>query len=266
MQKRIVFIGAGNVATHLATAFFKAGWQIVEIFSRALPHANVLSQRCNANATDNFNSITDNADLYIFCLNDQANQSLIPRFKKKNKTLIHTSGSIEVDVFKGISNNFGVLYPLQTFNKDIDLSISDVPFLIEASNNEVFNLLTQLTKSVTAQHYKTTSPQRLQLHIAAIFANNFTNHMFSVAEKILETNNLPLDILLPLIKQTIARLEQGHPLQMQTGPAVRNDINVIEKHIKLLKKDFNEFENLYKTISNSIFELNKLENKNTNDT
>jgi len=198
-------------------------------------------------------------------MSDEANLSLIPQFRKSNKTLIHTSGSIEMSIFEGISDNYGVLYPLQTFNKNIQLNLSQVPFIIEAGNSQTLKLLHDITASTGARFYEATSLQRMQMHIAAIFTNNFTNHMFSVSEKIMAKNNLPIDLLYPLMNQTIAKAKQGSPVKMQTGPAVRNDVRITKKHLDLLKTDFKEFENLYKTISDSIFEMHKLNVETTHD-
>ena len=171
----------------------------------------------------------------------------------QNINIAHTSGSIGLEIFKSNFTNCGVFYPLQTFNKEVDITFSEIPLCIEANNPEFEKELLKIGESLSNSVVKMNSEQRKQLHIAAVFACNFSNHMFSIADDILQKSNVDFNLLHPLIRQTIKKIEKHSPKSVQTGPAKRNDKKIIESHLQSLEKNQQE---LYKLITNSIIKNN----------
>ncbi len=255
MSHTIVLIGAGNVAHHLAKAISKTSHKIVQVYSRTLSAARDLSVFCNCLYTCHYEQIDANAEVYIFSLTDDANLRLIPQFIYHNKIMIHTSGSMNPDIFKSLSPHYGVLYPLQSLKKSIDIDMNNLPFLVEASNKQTLSLITGLVDQIGANWSEADTEQRTWAHISAVFACNFSNHMLAVAADIAMQNHIPWEMMKPLIENTFNRSLKNNPADMQTGPAFRNEKSVMEKHSNFLKTRFIGYEDLYKTISNSIFEM-----------
>ncbi|HOY39055.1 MAG: DUF2520 domain-containing protein [Bacteroidales bacterium] len=261
MNKRIVIIGAGNVANNLASLLQGSAYTIVQVFSRSNNSAAALAQQCACSHTCNFGKITNAADIYIFCLSDDANMQYIPQFRHTAKLLIHTSGSMSPAVFAGLTANYGVLYPLQSLKKGISIAASQIPFLIEASNQESFKQIAAIAEAMGATFTHADTIHRTWAHISAVFACNFSNHMLAIASDIARKNNVPWEMLQPLIVNTFNRSLHADPFTVQTGPAYRNEKSVMQKHSEMLHDGFNTYENLYKTISNSIFEMYKTNKK-----
>ena len=168
---------------------------------------------------------------------------------------MHTSGSIGIDVFEPNFSDFGVFYPLQTFNTYIELTISEIPFCIEGNSKTFEKELIEIAKNLSSNVITMNSVQRKQLHIAAVFANNFSNHMYSIADDLLTEEDIDFKVLLPLIKQTIAKINTNKPKAIQTGPAKRKDIKIIQKHINLIQQE--DIKELYQKISNSIIKTHE---------
>lgn len=251
----IVLIGSGNVATQLGSAFIKAGHNIVGIVSRnaitgaalakkmQCPYATVLSKQLAA------------TDVILIAVKDDEIKNVVKQLPITKALVVHTSGSIHINVFENSIKNYGVFYPLQTL-KNNKQNFKKVPICLEVKNKSKKNksneqLLFNLGKSISDTIYFLDSEQRLHTHLAAVFANNFTNHLYAVAEKILSNNNLPFELLKPLINQTALNANKFSPVKNQTGPAVRNDKITLDKHLKLLKND-PQLSELYKRITNSI--------------
>lgn len=250
-MKNIILIGSGNVATHLGLSLLKAGYNIKQVWSKKLLNAKRLAEKINSNATDNLERIK-NADLYIIAVKDDGLESLIQQLDIDN--IVHTSGSIGLEAFSKKFKNYGVFYPLQTFNKKIDLNFKATPICIEANNTFFKNELMQIGKNLTSTVKVMSSEQRKQLHIAAVFACNFTNHMFAIADSILAQNNIDFKLLTPIINQTVKKINQNKPLEVQTGPAERKEKNIIQSHINNLNDD--KLKEIYKLISESIMRRN----------
>ena len=248
-MKSIVLIGSGNVATHLGLSLVNEGYNIKQVWSKRLKNADILARKLESSSTNDLNNLK-NADLYIVAVKDDALKSVIQQLNVIN--IIHTSGSIGLEVFNNKFINCGVIYPLQTFNKDLTLDLSKAPIFIEANNelfrNELMNIGNKLSKKVVLMN----SEQRKQLHIAAIFACNFTNHMFVIADTILTKSNIDFKLLLPIINQTIIKLNTNKPSQVQTGPAKRKDKEMIQNHINNISD--NKIKEIYSLISDSIIE------------
>ncbi len=169
--------------------------------------------------------------------------------------MVHTSGSTPFSVFSETSDNYGVLYPFQTFSKARAISLVDVPFCIEASSGEVSKILFKLAKSLGAKPIEMDSETRQWLHLSGVFSCNFVNHMLTIAQLIAEEKGFSFDLLKPLIKETFAKALEGSPFNSQTGPAMRGDAETIKKHIALLSDIDDDIRELYTNLSSSIWNL-----------
>lgn len=260
----VTVAGAGNVGSFLAVELFKAGCDIRQIFSRSGSIAAELAGRVDAEGVSDIRLIDPDVDLIILALPDR----VIPEFCKllatdggvaSQRTVIaSTAGSVELDVLSGCFKSSGVLYPLQTFTKYSKPQAADIPFCIEGTDEYTVKLLRDTASLISRDVRDIDSAQRLILHLAAVFACNFTNHMIAVADRIINKSNLDFSILSPLINETIKRLDGQSPLEMQTGPAVRGDGNTIQKHLNLLRETEGELiSSMYALISESIAEMKK---------
>lgn len=248
---RITILGSGNLAYHLCDAFINAGHRIHQIYSRNINTGKELALKFNITFVDTIEKIDSEADIYIFCVKDNSLLDIIKRYSLENKLMVHTSGSVEMDIFIPKTKHYGVFYPLQSFVKGKEVDFSMIPICLEGSDDESINVLELLALSLTQNIYKINSKQRLMLHISAVFVCNFTNYMYSVAEEITKQNNIPYELLLPLIEETAQRVKQISPSKAQTGPAIRDDVNIILKHEEALKQN-SDFIELYKLISKQI--------------
>jgi len=256
--EKIVIIGAGSLATNLAVALFNNGFQILQIANRTLSNAFELAKKVNANLTADFNKIDLSADLYIIAISDNSINEILNKFNLKNKLVVHTAGSIEMEAIKTISDNYGVFYPLQTFSKTDLLSFENIPICIEANSVENLNLLSNLGNKISGNVQLITSEQRKFLHISAVFSSNFSSYMYLIAYEILAAKHLSFDLLKPLILRTAEKIQTIQPEKALTGPARRNDKIVMQVHLQLLEKN-PEYQEIYqimsKTIRNHFHEL-----------
>lgn len=250
-QYKIVFIGAGNVATHLGKHFIKSGHIILQVYSRTEASAQSLSKKLKCSFTTDIKKITKGADIYILALKDDVIEQVVKNISFNNSLLVHLSGSTSINVLKKTSANYGVFYPVQTFSKNKAISFKNIPLCIEANNQNSEKIIFALASSISDKVYKIDSGKRKILHLAAVFASNFSNHMYHIAENILKKEQLDLDILKPLISETAEKIKTQSPKVMQTGPAVREDKKVISEHLELLK-DNKDFEKIYKLLTKSI--------------
>lgn len=248
---RIVFIGAGKVADCLASVLFSNGKKIVQVFNRTEIKAKKLAKKVSAEFTTDLNNLAD-ADIYIIAVNDTAIVEIVNKLNIKNGIIVHTAGSVKIDVLKSASFEYGVMYPVQTFIKDRYLDFYDkVPLCIEANNKAVEDKITTLAELISAHVYKLDYDKRLTLHLAAVFANNFTNYMYVAAEKLLNEQNIPFDSLKLLIEETSNIVKDSNKPEVYTGPAVRNDIVTINKHLAILANN-PDLKQLYNLITQNI--------------
>lgn len=257
----IVFVGAGNVASCLASALMQKGCRIVQVYSRTQESAQTLARKADCPYTTDLTQISGEANLYIVSVKDDALDDVTARLAcsgNPDALYAHTAGSMPMDVWKGKIRRYGVLYPMQTFSKQRAVDFSAVPFFIEANSEEDACLLKEVAGRVSPKIYEASSEQRRYLHIAAVFACNFTNHMYTLCDRLLAAHGLPFESMLPLIDETARKIHELPPLEAQTGPARRNDRNVIGRHLDILKKEAPELADLYGMISRSIhtYELN----------
>jgi predicted short-subunit dehydrogenase-like oxidoreductase (DUF2520 family) len=251
----IVLIGSGNVATNLAFALLSKHKKIVQVVSRKIENAKSLAEKVGAGYTDDLKSIIVNADLYIIAVSDSAILEVISNINIKDCMLVHTAGSVDMDVLKPSAKNYGVIYPLQTLSKKTHLDFfNNVPLCIEANNEDNTRKLSELANKLSGRVYLVNSEDRKVLHLAAVFVNNFINYMYVAAARIMNNRNMPIEMLMPLIGETFKVIEQSEFKSINeilTGPAVRNDMETIRKHIELLK-DFPDLKKVYELITNNI--------------
>ena len=249
MMKKIVMIGAGNVAVNLVQAL--AGCvEVAQVYSRHLSNACFLADKVGADATDDLYCIVPDADMYIISVKDDAISSIIDAVPDNGALWVHTSGSKPLELFAGKRSRYGVLYPMQSFSKQIAVDFHEVPFFIEADNESDAIMIETLASLLSTKVFRADSELRRRLHIAAVFSCNFANHMWVLANDILQENGLPFDVMLPLIRTTVDKLTQLSPAESQTGPAIRGDRNVMDAHMKMLHDD--DARQLYSLISESI--------------
>ncbi|MBC8146969.1 MAG: DUF2520 domain-containing protein [Bacteroidetes bacterium] len=253
---KISIIGTGNVATHLALELANSGHNLVNIFGRTEIKAKQLSEKVNSSFTSEISNIPKDVDLIIVSITDNAIESVIRNVNFGNTLIVHTSGSVAMDIFEKSSENFGVFYPLQTFSKNKEVDFKYIPICVEANNNKNIHLLFELGKSISNDVRKINSEQRKIIHLAAVFACNFTNHLYSIADEILESNGIPFDILRPLIKETSNKIDNNKPAEVQTGPASRGDSEIIQKHLGQLQNK-PEFREIYDLLSRNILQKHK---------
>lgn len=256
--KKISFIGSGNVATHLAKAFSKNGIIVHQIYSQTCDNSEVLAWQSNAVYTCDLDELDMNVDLFIFAVKDDVIKHLSKYILQKNPLakVVHTSGSVGLDVFEN-AVNAGIFYPLQSFSKTKKIDISAVPFLITTDNVVFKNELIEFAKLLSDKVYEYTDEQRKHLHIAAVFVNNFSNHLFAIAQDYCEKHQIDYQLLMPLIHETITKIDTILPKQAQTGPARRNDNEIIEKHLHQLQSEDEHLYQIYKLLTDSILRMYK---------
>lgn len=252
----IVFIGAGNLATNLAKALYRKGFRIEQIYSRTEESARSLAQMVEAEYTTELSAVVEDAQLYIVSLKDAAFVQLLPEIVtgKSSALWVHTAGSISMDVWEGQVERYGVFYPMQTFSKQREVDFRDIPIFVESHSEADTQLLKDIASALSERVYEATSEQRKSLHLAAVFTCNFTNHMYAMAAELLKKYQLPFEVMLPLIDETARKVHELAPHDVQTGPAVRYDENVINAHLQMLA-DEPEMQKLYRLISENIHRL-----------
>lgn len=261
-MRRIAIIGAGNLATQIAMALQQCGNEIVSVYSRTEKSARLLADKLSCSYTTAIAEVPTDAHLYLFAVKDSVLAEVITQMPPTSGVWAHTAGSIPLSIFAESSHQaYGVFYPLQTFSKARSLDVSIVPFFIEGESIETTATLFEVAQMLSNHVYKADSTQRKGLHLAAVFACNFTNHMYHIAADILAEQELPFEALLPLINETANKVTTITPQEAQTGPAVRYDENVINRHISLLHN--NQLKELYSMLTNSIHTLQseKIDNR-----
>lgn len=243
----VVLLGTGNVATHLFKAFSATNEVTVkQIYNHSEP--SLLPFQDHTSITTSLEELAE-ADLYLLALKDDALPATAKKLKEQRGLIAHTSGSTSIDVLKD-SKRRGVFYPLQTFSKDQPLKYGDIPFCLEAKEPEDFRLLSMLAQKVSGKSYKVSSAQRKKLHLSAVFVCNFVNHLYTIGENICRENDLPFEILQPLIMETAEKVTRSSPRGVQTGPAKRGDQSTIDAHLELLNSGENK--EIYQLLTKAI--------------
>ncbi|WP_321309425.1 DUF2520 domain-containing protein [Marinifilum fragile] len=251
---KVVILGAGNLATQLAIALNDAGVNIMQVYSRTIQSASILADKVSSIPLTEVKDLAVDADLYIFALSDKALQPVLNQLSIPIGNVVHTAGSIPMDVFDNYAECYGVFYPLQTFSKDRKVDFSNIPICIESNNLGLQEDLMELAERISNNIHLIDSEQRKQLHLSAVFTCNFANHMYSIGQKLLAEKDVDFDLLKPLIKETAEKVQELDPLSAQTGPAIRFDKEIMAKHENELK-DLPDFQKLYRFVSESIFKM-----------
>ncbi|MBI3509840.1 MAG: DUF2520 domain-containing protein [Bacteroidetes bacterium] len=232
---RCALIGSGNVATHLGIALHRAGVRITCVYSRNGAHARTLAAKVHSKAVTKISGINE-ADVFLIAVKDDAISAIAKKLNVNDGIVLHTSGSVGIDVLKKF-NQHGVLYPLQSLSVNRNIHLEDVPMCIEANDKSTLLSVSNIASVLSDFVYELDSHQRAAAHLAAVFANNFSNHMYHIADSILEEHDLPFDLVRPLILETAMKVLDHSPAASQTGPASRNDKHVISRHLASLKKN-----------------------------
>ena len=245
---KINFIGYGNVAQHLIQAFLQnPDISIGQIFVR--DSSNIISIDANIEIISDWKELAP-ADLFIIAVSDAAIGTVSNQIQLKNQLVVHTSGSVSLEEINS-DNRRGVFYPLQTFTKGKKVDFRKIPICIETEFSADLEILQKISKSISDKTYIINSQQRRALHVAAVFVNNFSNHMYQLGSEICQENQIPFAILEALITETAAKVQTLTPREAQTGPAKRNDKNTIDAHIDFLKSDASK-QSIYKILTQSI--------------
>jgi predicted short-subunit dehydrogenase-like oxidoreductase (DUF2520 family) len=238
---KVVIIGYGNVGWHLSR-FIKSNFDQLVIVTN------------NPISTDNFTFQADlpqDADLYIITRQERFVAETSLNIKNHNSVVVHTSGTLPADVLNNHSH-YGVLYPFQTFRKRVPLSITNINFAIETNDLFTLNTLKYFCDSIHQNYVIVNNEQRLAMHITGVLSSNFSNFLYTIAFNIFDKYHLPYDVIKPLIRETTERINHYHPSEVQTGPAVRNDIEIINKHIEFLKNISSDASDIYEVLTNAI--------------
>ncbi|QLE02668.1 DUF2520 domain-containing protein [Galbibacter sp. BG1] len=244
---RVVLIGGGNIAHHLFKVLSTHNAvALIQCYNRTLTAIETF--KAATSITDDLNEIAD-ADLYILAVKDDAITEVSNNLPFSGRFVVHTSGNKTLDALNN-KNRRGVFYPLQSLSKEKDIEFLNVPLCLEAENQKDLDTLTQIAESISNKVFQINSEQRKTIHLAAVFVNNFVNHLYKIGNDICLENNIPFEVLEPLIVETSAKIKEMSPLEAQTGPARRNDHATINSHLELLTND-NQKE-IYRILTTSI--------------
>lgn len=247
----VTIVGAGNVGYHLAWHLHNAGQRVVQVFSRHLPAAQWVGSLLDVPYTNRLEDINRDSDIYLISVKDDAIGTVVENLRLPGKVVAHTSGTVPMELLRPVSEHYGIFYPLQTLSRNISVDFSAIPFCINGSDDYTYERLRQLASCLTRKVVRIDDRQRLAIHVSAVFANNFSNHLFAIAQRILEQNNLSFEILKPLINETVRKIQNHPPVNMQTGPAVRGDVQTIARHLDFLR-GLDGFADLYQSLTLSI--------------
>jgi len=257
----IIFIGAGNLGTHLSQALQQAGHRVLQVFSRTEKSASALAALLDCPFTTEIAEVLPQAEVYFFSVRDAVLQELASRLyahlrqvasvgsprRGAGALFLHTAGSMSLDVLPTLRR--GVFYPMQTFSKSRPVDFSQVPIFLESETD--MRLMELMARALSQQVFQLDGERRRYLHVSAVFACNFVNHMYDLSARILEAHDIPFNVMFPLIDETASKVHSLPPRQAQTGPAVRYDRNVMEGHLNLLADD-PQMQEIYKLLSRSI--------------
>ena len=245
----IVIIGTGNTAAVLGRKLKAAGHTILQVFGRNAKAASELAYELDTESTNYWSVVNRDADLYLLAVSDGAVEEVFKELQITDKPIVHTAGAVSKNILKG-ATYYGVFYPLQSLRKETAYS-PDIPIIIDASDEQTMRLLRRLGESISSHVVAANDEQRLHIHLAAVFCNNFVNHIYAVIEDYCENEQIDFRLLFPLIKETALRIEKISPKNAQTGPAIRGDKATIEKHLAMLQS-YPELHAFYQLFTQSI--------------
>ncbi len=250
MKAKVLLAGTGRLGTQLGQRLLECGHELAGLYGRNPEALHRLAHSWKVPALTSPTPLPE-ADLLILAVSDDALHEVAARFKSFRGLVVHCSGATPASVLKVHFTHFGVLYPLQSFTPGRKVNFEEIPLCFDASTPPVIEWLGQFAKTLGPKVFRLNDEQRLRLHLAAVFVNNFANHLFRIAWEVLDAERLPFHLLLPLMRETVERLTTLSPHEAQTGPAVRNDRHTIQRHLALLE-DHPEWKALYQTLTASI--------------
>jgi predicted short-subunit dehydrogenase-like oxidoreductase (DUF2520 family) len=256
--KNIILIGTGRLAWHLGPALKNAGHSIIQVLGRNPENTLELAHHLESKAIIHWSEMNSEADFYILAIPDQVLLNLASLIPLRDRFFIHCSGASPLNILSSLSSHIGVLYPMQTFSKEIELDFKAVPLFIESGKEEDLGILNTLAQSLSEFVYPMDSEKRAYIHLSAVFANNFTNHLVYLAEKLLGEMDISAQVLFPLVAETVRKILILGPEKAQTGPALRNDRITMNRHMELLNS-FPELQKIYSDLSEDIIKTYKNE-------
>jgi predicted short-subunit dehydrogenase-like oxidoreductase (DUF2520 family) len=250
---KIVIVGAGRIAWHLGKRLKSKGLPVSQVISRTAEHAEALAEVLQAEWSDTPAEILSDADWVILAVKDDAIAEVAESFAPyaQEALVTHTSGGTAGAILARHFSRYGVFYPLQSFSVEHTPVWSKIPFCVDAAKQEDLFELKKIAKIIGNLVYHVDDEQRALLHVAAVFANNFANRCFAIAEKILDEKDLPFELLHPLMEETLAKALQDSPERMQTGPAMRGDLDTVKRHLTLLQNN-PDWQDIYRIMSENI--------------
>jgi predicted short-subunit dehydrogenase-like oxidoreductase (DUF2520 family) len=247
---KIAIVGSGNIATFFGKKL-RERYTIVQVISPTVANASQLAQQLNCSFATNISELNSDAGIVLFAVKDDVLRTLKPNESLASKVVIHTAGSVSLHDVDFISPNCGSIWCMYSINKNHLPQRNDIPLIVNASNENTMHIVNELSACISHVIYALNDEQKAVAHLSAVFANNFANHLFTIGQDILRQNNIPFDILIPLIQNTIEKLSYSSPDRLQTGPAIRHDEATIAKHLEILNNHA-EFSNIYKMLTQSI--------------
>lgn len=247
---KIALVGAGNVAIHLGLALKHAGFMVESVINRSPERGKVLAKKLGAQYLADFSAL-NNPDLIILAVSDDAIPLIAAQLAGCSFPVVHTSGTVSKDALHLTGVDYGVFYPFQTFSVNNAVDFSKVPICIDSSNPAFTGRIERLAHTLSHTVCRIDDQKRRMLHLAGVFASNFSNYLYAIAEDILAKNDIPFELLLPLIQETAVKVQTIAPLEAQTGPAKRGDISTIKKHLQLLENE-HDLLALYKSFTDNI--------------
>ncbi len=250
---KIVFVGSGNTATVLGRLSKRAGHEVVQVVGRSIENARTLAMELGAEY-DLFSAPAFlEADIYIVALQDHVLTTLDNYPALRGKFVVHTAGSVSIEVLAKCSDKYGILYPLQTLSKFTD-HIPEIPFMVDGNTDEALHEVMQFAKTLSATVTHANDKQRSSYHIAAVFAANFANHMYALAEIYCQGEQIEFKNIIPLINEISDKVSKYSPFLTQTGPAMRNDVFTISKHLEALSR-YPELKYMYLKLTEDIVKI-----------
>lgn len=250
----IVIIGTGNAATALGRKLWAAGHKVLQVYGRNPSSAKTLSSDLGAQSVSQLENLTTQGEIYIIAVSDAAVEIIAKHLRLQEQIVVHTAASLPLSILQETTVNYGVFYPLQTLKKETGI-LPEIPFIIDAINPNTLKKLEELSRSVSRNVFHAGDDLRKKIHLAAVLSNNFVNHIYTLTENFCKKENISFELLLPLIRETTARLNNFPPSEMQTGPAIRNDTITMKMHLQLLE-EYPELNKIYRDFSDSIYQWN----------
>lgn len=252
---KVVIVGSGNVATVLGKVIHNAGHEIVQVLSRNENHAKELAQIFNCSSGSFKTANYKEADIFLLAITDTALYHLDQYIQLGNKLVVHTAGSVSKEVLKNVSSDYGIIYPLQSLIKSEE-EMPEIPLLVDGSNTKTLATIRDFSKTLSGKVTVADDQERLKFHVAAVLVNNFTNHLFAMGDEFCKKEDIDFEKLYPLIEETIRRVKLHPPQTVQTGPAIREDIYTLGKHLQILSAH-PDLKYLYLKLSESILKLHQ---------